>query len=186
MLAWIDIETTGLDETKDVILEIGIILTKDDLTEVARQSWMIDCGHNDPESLADEYVQNMHRENRLWDEWCRYQANHFLLPAYKAGTSIESWLERFDVGPQSAVVAGSTVSFDRKFIRHWIADQTGSLDDYFHYRSIDVSVLKEVMRRERPDVFGSRPPKGKNHRVLDDLEESIAEYKHYLGAIRAA
>lgn len=182
-IAWIDVETTGLDEEKHALLEIGIIVTNGDLAEIGRESWLVDCFISRPEELADEYVRKMHEKNGLWDSWYRAKANGLLQERAIACSMIKGWLLSLGLEENQAVVAGSTVGFDRRFIRKHLVNPVGSLDEFFHYRSIDVSTLKEIMRRERPDVFDSRPEGLKNHRVLDDLDDSIAEYKHYLVAI---
>jgi len=172
MMIWLDTETTGLDSRTGALLEVGVIVTDDDLTEIARRSWLVDCVE-DPRILADDFVRKMHTENGLWDEW-------LAAPDKITGSAVVTeFLARY-VERGSAPLCGNTISFDRD----WIKRHLVGLNEFFHYRSIDVSTLKEVMRRVRPDVFESRPEGGKSHRVLGDLDDSIAEYRHYVEAIR--
>lgn len=171
MIAWLDVETTGLDPTFGHLLEVGIILTDDELNELSR----IDVVIQPPDGTTvtvDAHVRKMHEDSGLWDD-CRLEGVELRDAEYILTRWLADRIDRENPPP----VAGSTVSFDRAWVRYHM----GVLDGFFHYRSIDVSTVKELNRRFKfaPEWDGGR----KIHRSLPDIEDSIAELKLYLGGI---
>jgi len=168
-LVWLDLEMTGLDVARHVIVELAVLVTDAALEP-------LDDGidvvvHQPPDALAqmDDYVREMHTRSGL-------------LPAIEASNvSLEQAGERaltYLRGHVSAGVAplcGNSIGVDRRFLH----TQMPLLDEYVHYRSIDVSSLKELCRRWYPDVYRQRPEKNETHRALDDVLESIAELRYY-------
>lgn len=174
MMNWIDIETTGLDPETGYLLEVGCIITDDALNEVARISFLIDNGVpvDDLIDMSGSFVREMHTENGLWH-------------ALRAGSGLSiddvEWKMRQIVvkhGDDKHPLCGSSVHFDRS----WLKKHMAGLEAALHYRNIDVSTIKELYRRFCPDEPAFEGS-GKKHRVLDDLDNSIAELRFYLAAM---
>ncbi len=169
-LVWIDLEMTGLDVDRHVIVEIGILVTDADLHVIGDGFDVV--VHQPPEALAamDDFVRRMHTRSGL-------------LPAIEASTlSLEDagaqalhYIRTLVPTPGVAPMCGNSIGTDRRFL----AAQLRELDDYLHYRSIDVSSFKELCRRWYPGVYANRPGKGETHRALEDITESIAELQYY-------
>ena len=166
-LIWIDMEMSGLDPEKCAILEIACIVTDGDLTELGEG---IDYVVNQP----DEVLAAM-------DEWCtRHHGQSGLTAAVKASTlslreaelQTLEYLKRFTNKGQSPL-CGSSVSHDRRFIDKYMPE----LSAWLHYRTVDVSTVKELVKRWYDDV--SAPSKKNTHRALDDIRESIEELRFY-------
>lgn len=167
-IAWIDIETTGLDEHDCHILEFGLIITDKNLNELEVYSSVADA--------HDKILANM-------NQWCRdtHTASGLLAEVYKSEKTVYH-IEREVLGilsqhfgAEKPVIAGNSIHFDRKFIRKYM----GHLEKLLHYRMIDVSSFKEafrIMHDYKYEPLNSAEPK---HRVLDDLRHSIAEMKDY-------
>ena len=169
-LVWLDLEMTGLDVRRHVIVEIAVLVTDGQLEALDDGIDLV--VHQPPDALAemDDYVRAMHTRSAL-------------LPAIEAST-----LGLADAGAQAldytrshvpkaatAPLCGNSIGVDRRFLDH----QLPELDAYLHYRSIDVSSLKELCRRWYPDVYKRRPGKAEKHRALADVQESIAELRYY-------
>lgn len=170
MLAWVDVETTALEPRGGALLEVGMILTDDDLDEFDRTSAVLTPppGYRltmKPEVLA---LHDAGAGNSLLAE-CESRGQS----RDDAMFALIRWLsDRTD----RLVMAGNTVGFDRA----WLKAKMPLLEALFHYRSIDVSSLKELNERWgfAPQWQGDR----KLHRALPDLEDSIAELRHYRAA----
>lgn len=175
---WVDIETTGLDESEDRILEIGIALTDRWGEElIAGESWLIfqeDAGyqHAMKRARADSYVNNMHDKSSLWHD-LEYKDT---LSLGVAGAAIVDWLDEHDVAVTRYPMCGNNVPFDRGFMRRWLPQ----VESHFHYRNVDVSTVKELCRDLNPRVFSFAPEKKEMHRSYPDILESITEYKFYV------
>ncbi len=179
MLAWLDVETTGLNPTLDQLLEVGFIITDDDLNELARRAWVLPF-----DGKVDDFIRNMHTKSGLLaeckvlaDGWRRWsESNIPVKHARPIAQEICGWLKE-QLKDEKPPLCGSTISFDKSFLS---ASLTMShILDLFHYRSIDVSSIKELARCWRPDVYEKRPKPGARHRALPDLEDSIAELRFY-------
>jgi oligoribonuclease len=168
-LVWIDLEMTGLDTVRHTIVEIAVLVTDSDLE-------LIDDGidlvvHATPDELArmDDFVRNMHTKSGLLPQ---IEASTLSLGA--AGAQVLEYLGA-RVPANVAPLCGNSIGVDRRFLdRHLPA-----VDQYLHYRSIDVSSLKELCRRWNPVVHKGRPPKSEAHRALDDIRESLEELRYY-------
>lgn len=176
MLVWTDLETTGLNADKDVVLEVAAVITDDRFNEIASGSWVTDQAQL--RNLADLHpvVQRMHIENGLWVESRergigRGRVENELLALLRAHTA-----------QGDAQLAGSTISFDRSFLKRHFSVVEG----YLHYRNLDVSSFNEVFRRFWPEIWAKRPGldgKGSNHRAMDDIRQSMDVMKFYINKI---
>ena len=173
-LVWIDCEMTGLDLAKDQLVEIAVIVTDADLTE-------LDEGVNiiiRPEDLSvlegmDEVVVNMHTDSGLLE----------LIPSgvslAEAQEQVMAYVRQHVPEARKAPLAGSSVYVDRGFL----ARDMPELDAHLHYRLVDVSSVKEIARRWYPRAYFNSPEKKGNHRALGDIRESIAELRYYRDAV---
>lgn len=174
---WIDMETTGLDPRAGVPLELGFIITDVELNEIDRAAWTIfedqwdDQGKYE-EPLVDKFVLDMHDKSGLWGELPEHGSSVLYVQQ-----QAHKWLVDHLVG-QDDPMCGSSVQFDRQWAEHWFPD----VFSQFSYRNIDISTLKELMRRLSPDLYpliDTNASKRGIHRVLPDLEDTISEFKFY-------
>jgi oligoribonuclease len=163
MLAWIDLEMTGLDPARHTIVEIACLITDDDLTVVEEGPDLV--VHATAEQVAgmDEYVLAMHTRSGLAE----------------AGADTLTFLKKHIPEASTVPLAGNSIGTDRRFL----AAQLPEIEDYLHYRSVDVSTVKELCRRWLPDVYKAAPVKKGGHRALQDIRESVAELAYYRAAI---
>ncbi len=170
-LVWIDLEMTGLDVDRDVIVEIATIVTHGQLEEVVVGPSIV---VHAPDELLDgmsEVVAEMHAGSGLTEESRR--ATTTMAEAEKV--TLE-FLRQEVPEAGTAPLAGNSVHADRAFLSRYMPD----LAAFLHYRNLDVSTLKEVVRRWRPDLLAGRPEKQSRHRALSDLHESIQELRYYV------
>lgn len=160
---------TGLDPDRNVIVEMATLVTDDDLAVVAEGPDLV--VHATEEQLADmdEVVRRMHTSSGLLP---LIQQSAVTIEA--AGQATLDFV-RQHVPAGETPLCGNSITMDRRFLRHYIPE----LDEHFHYRSIDVSTMKELCKRWNPKVYSSRPHKLTAHRALDDIRESVAELAFY-------
>lgn len=171
-MVWIDTETTGLHHRRDLLLEIAVIVTGADLNELGVFQEVIHQPRDRVMQLMDRDVLRMHTNSGLIADLARTTAE-------SRTPLVEQRVIEFlaEHGALNAVVAGNNVSgFDRRFLGEVMRDLN---DHALHYRCVDVSTVKEIARGRAPEVFASAPAKVGRHRALDDIRESIAEYRHY-------
>lgn len=170
VLAWMDLEMTGLDPSSHTIVEIATIVTDDDLNVVAEGPDIV--VHATPEQLAamDDFVRSMHTRSGL------LQAIDTATSTLEdAGNQTLEFLKRHIPEARSVPLCGNSIGTDRRFL----AAQLPMIEEWLHYRSVDVSTLKELARRWFPEVLSGAPAKRSSHRALDDIRESIAELAYY-------
>ena len=170
VLAWIDLEMTGLDIGRDVILEVATIITDDDLRVVAEGP---DLVIHQPASALEgmvPIVRSMHERSGLTEA---VRASEISLRDAAATTL--GFLKEHIAEPGTVPLCGNSIGTDRRFL----AAQMPEVETFLHYRSVDVSTLKELTRRWHPDVLSRAPKKTSSHRALDDIRESIAELRFY-------
>jgi oligoribonuclease len=174
MLAWMDLEMTGLEPSRHVIVEIASLITDDDLTIVAEGPDLV--VHATPEQLADmdDFVTSMHSRSGLLDAM-----NSSTLTLTEAGAQTLAFLKLHIPEPRTVPLAGNSIGTDRRFLSTYLPD----IEEYLHYRSVDVSTVKELCRRWYPDTYKAAPEKKGGHRALQDIVESVAELDYYRRAI---
>jgi oligoribonuclease len=173
-LIWIDLEMTGLSPEQDVIIEIATLVTDRELETVAEGP--VIAIHHDEGVLArmDDWNQRQHGQSGLLT---RVRASRIDMAEAEAQTL--AFLAQH-VAPGSSPMCGNSICQDRRFLaRHMPA-----LERFFHYRNLDVSTLKELARRWAPGVLDGVRKTGA-HLALDDIRDSIAELRHYRGALFA-
>ncbi len=174
MLAWIDLEMTGLDPARHTIVEIAALVTDDDLTIIEEGPDLV--VHASPEELAqmDDVVRNMHTTSGLLADM---EASTLTLA--EAGAQTLTFLQKHIRQPRTVPLAGNSIGTDRRFLATLLPD----IEDYLHYRSVDVSTIKELCRRWRPEVYKAAPTKKGGHRALQDIRESVGELAYYRAAL---
>lgn len=170
MLAWVDVETTGLDPEKDWLLEVGVMVTDHDLAEIASMNYVIARPVQQAVDKMDDFVRDMHRASGLITELHNPQIYYLADAARPLETFIKTHFPN-----ERPPMCGSSVHFDRKFL--W--SQMPDLEKCFGHRNIDVSTVKELVDRWYPMAAQRRPPGQKRHRALDDIRDSIAELAFY-------
>jgi oligoribonuclease len=170
MLAWMDLEMTGLDATRDVIVEIATLITDDDLELVAEGPDLV--MHHPPEVLdvMGDYVREMHTRSGLLPE---IEASTVSLE--DAGAQTLAFLRTHIAEERSVPLCGNSIGTDRRFLAAYLP----AIEEFLHYRSVDVSTVKELVRRWNPDLLEGAPEKKEGHRALDDIRESVEELRYY-------
>ena len=165
---------TGLDPARHVIVEIACLLTDDQLQIVAEGPDVV--VHATEEQLADmqDVVRTMHTRSGLLDAIRRSQVS-----LQEAGRELMEFLRGHIAEPRTVPLCGNSIGTDRRFLSAHLPE----VEDFFHYRSIDVSTVKELCRRWYPDALAAAPQKKGGHRALDDIRESLDELKYYRGAV---
>ena len=173
-LVWIDLEMTGLEVNRHTIVEIAVLITDSELEIVDEGLDLV--VHQPPAALAemDDYVRKMHTRSALLPA---IEASTLSLEA--AGVQVLEYLARHVPKPGTAPLCGNSIGVDRRFLDQYLP----LVDQYLHYRSIDVSSFKELCRRWYPEVYKGRPDKAESHRALDDIRESIEEMRYYRSAM---
>ncbi|WP_349902765.1 oligoribonuclease [Parafrigoribacterium humi] len=172
-LVWIDCEMTGLDVEIDELVEVAVVITDFELN-------ILDPGFDiviKPSQAAldnmGDFVTNMHTESGL------LEAIPDGVPLAEAETAVLDYITKFAPTERSAPIAGNTIGTDRAFIARYMP----KVDNHLHYRSVDVSSIKELSRRWFPRVYFHAPEKHGGHRALADILESIRELEYYRRAV---
>ena len=167
-LVWIDLEMTGLKPETDRIIEVALVVTDAALAPVAvAPVWVL---HQDDSTLAamDSWNQGTHGRSGLIEKVKASTQNEVEVEA-----AALAFLQEH-VPPRMSPMCGNSICQDRRFLARWMP----SLEAFFHYRNLDVSTLKELCRRWKPELMKGVPKEGK-HEALADVYESIAELRYY-------
>jgi oligoribonuclease len=172
-LVWIDCEMTGLDLTRDALIEVAALVTDSDLNILGEG---VDVVIKPPDRAVEQMlpiVREMHTASGLLTE----------LPSglelADAQRRVLEYIRRHVPEPRKAPLAGNTVGTDRGFLARDMSD----LESHLHYRVVDVSSIKELVRRWYPRVYFQAPPKTGNHRALGDIKDSIEELRYYRATV---
>ena len=168
-LVWMDLEMTGLDPKKCTILEIGAVITDNNL-EVIEEGPAIAIHHSDKVLNGMEAWSRYHHRKSGLTEACRESK----IRLKKAEEIILAFLQKH-CKKKSALLCGNTIWQDRRFLTKYMP----RLEAYVHYRMIDVSSVKELVSRWYPTDHKMPREKHQTHRVMDDIRESIEELRHY-------
>ena len=172
-LVWIDCEMTGLDIVNDALVEIAVLFTDSELNIIGEGIDLVIHATQGQVDGMNDFVREMHTASGLIEK----------IPAgisvSDAETQILAYLESAGVVAGKSPLAGNSVSVDRNFI----ARDMKTLADFLHYRTIDVSTIKELTRRWYPKAYFAAPAKTGNHRALGDIQDSIAELAYYRNSV---
>jgi len=167
-LVWIDMEMTGLLPDTDRIIEVALVVTDGELNTVAEAPVLVVHQTDNVLDGMDNWNKSTHGKSGLIEK-------------VKASTLDEAMVEaqmlaflQEHVPTRTSPMCGNSICQDRRFLARWMP----KLEDYFHYRNLDVSTLKELAKRWKPEVANGIKKHGK-HEALADIYESIAEMKHY-------
>lgn len=167
-LIWIDLEMTGLEPKTDVIIEIATIVTDSDLNVLAEGPTLAIHQPDEVLDAMDEWCTNQHgksgltqrvKDSKITEAEAEQQTIEFLKQYVEAGAS---------------PMCGNSIGQDRRFLDKYMPE----LEAFFHYRNLDVSTLKELAKRWKPEVAAGVVKKG-SHLALDDIKDSIEELKYY-------
>lgn len=173
-LVWVDLEMTGLDPGRHVIVEIAVVITDAALDKVVEGPDLVLAASDAELALMESVVAEMHTASGLLDE-----IRHSRLGLAAAEAQVLEFVRHYASQPHLAPLAGNSIHADRAFLRRYMPELNG----WLHYRNVDVSTVKELARRWYPDAYDSAPEKAKGHRALADILESIAELRYYRTAI---
>ena len=169
-LVWIDCEMTGLELTRDKLIEVAVLITDSELNVLdPGMDLVISADDADLDGMT-EVVLEMHAKSGLTDA-----VRAATLTVAEAEQQLLAYVKRFVPERRTAPLCGNSIGTDRGFLSRDMPE----LDDHLHYRMIDVSSIKELARRWFPRVYFAQPAKGLAHRALADIRESIRELEYY-------
>jgi oligoribonuclease len=177
MLVWMDLEMTGLDHTSDVIVEIATLVTDDELNIVAEGPDLVVFQSDDVLARMDPFVVDMHTRSGLLD-----LIRTSTISLEEAGAATLAFIREHCPVERTVPLCGNSIGTDRRFLAAYLPE----IEEYLHYRSVDVSSIKELVRRWYPDVLGQRGWKQGTHRALDDIRESVSELQLYRSMVFAS
>ncbi|EON93804.1 oligoribonuclease [Marinobacter lipolyticus SM19] len=167
-LVWIDLEMTGLDPEKERIIEMATIVTDSELNVVAEGPVIAIHQSDSLLDAMDEWCTKTHGENGLTQ-----RVKDSKVSEREAELETLEFLKQY-LEPGKSPLCGNSIGQDRRFLVKYMPE----LEGFFHYRNLDVSTIKELARRWRPDVLAGVQKKG-SHLALDDIRDSINELRHY-------
>lgn len=175
-LVWIDCEMTGLDVDNDGICEIAVIVTDFELNPLHPGFELVVNPGEAAMAHMGDFVRNMHTQSGLIERIAEG------VSVADAEAQVIAYVQQHVTGGRRAIVAGNTIGMDRRFITKYMPQ----LDEALHYRSVDVSTIKELARQWYPAAFFATPKKQGGHRALADIAESIQELAYFREAVMVA
>jgi len=172
-LVWVDLEMTGLDVERERILEIATIVTDGELNVIAEGPELVVHQSAAVLDAMNDWNQKHHGESGLID---RVRASK-IDDAEAERLTLEFVAQH--VPAKTAPLAGNSIHQDRLFLSAYMK----AFEAHLHYRNVDVSTLKELVRRWYPTEYDARPKKKGSHRALDDIRESIDELRYYRSSV---
>jgi oligoribonuclease len=165
-----DLEMTGLDATTDVIVEIATLLTDDNLEMIAEGPDLVVSASAESLAAMAPVVRTMHEKSGLL---ASIEASTISLTDAVEATLAFLRQHIQEVG--TVPLCGNSIGTDRRFLAAWMPE----IENFFNYRSVDVTTIKELARRWYPDTVAGAPTKAAGHRALDDIRESLEELRYY-------
>ena len=165
---------TGLDPARHVIVEIATLITDDDLVVLAEGPDLVINPGDAAMGEMDKVVRSMHTKSGLL---AAIEASTVTLE--EAGAATMAFLRDAGIEPRTVPLCGNSIGTDRRFL----AAHLPELEEFLHYRSVDVSTVKELARRWYPDALAAAPVKAGGHRAMDDIKESLTELQYYRSAV---
>jgi oligoribonuclease len=173
LMVWVDCEMTGLDLVNDDLIEVAALVTDGNLKVLGEGVDLVVKPSVAALDQMSDFVRNMHQASGLLAEL------DLGLSISEAEEQVLAYLREYVPEARKAPLAGNTIGTDRAFL----ARQMPELETYVHYRNVDVSSIKELVRRWYPKVYYQSPAKSGNHRALADIQESIEEMRYYRDAV---
>ncbi|MFJ9553088.1 oligoribonuclease [Nocardiopsis sp. NPDC101807] len=168
-LVWIDCEMTGLDFENDALIEVACLITDGELNVLDEG---VDVVIRPPQAALDamgDFVRDMHTKSGLLEVLDKGVTLH------EAEDMVLEHIRRYVTEPRKAPLCGNSIATDRTFL----ARDMKRIDEFLHYRMVDVSSIKELLRRWYPRVYYASPDKNGGHRALADITESIRELRYF-------
>jgi oligoribonuclease len=165
-----DLEMTGLEPATDVIVEIATLITDDELNVIAEGPDLVIHQADEKLALMQEVVVNMHTRSGLLEA-----IKTSTVTLEEAGALTLAFIKEHVTEPRSVPLCGNSIGTDRRFLAAYLPE----IENYLHYRSVDVSSLKELVKRWYPSLRDARVKKESAHRALDDIKASVEELRFY-------
>ncbi|MFM7013509.1 MAG: oligoribonuclease [Actinomycetota bacterium] len=175
LLIWIDCEMTGLDVEKDCLVEVAALVTDSELNILDDGFEVVIKPREDSLAGMSDFVRDMHTESGL------IELLETGVALEEAESALLDYIRKFSPEQKSAPLAGNSIGTDRMFLNRYMP----AIDAHLHYRNVDVSSIKELVRRWYPKVYYQLPKKTGGHRALADIRESIAELVYYRESVFA-
>ena len=173
-LVWIDCEMTGLDLGSDLLIEVAALVTDSELNLLGEGIDIVIGADAEQLGRMPDVVREMHATSRLTEEVLASTVT-----MQEAEQQVLAYIKQYVPEPKKAPLCGNSIATDRGFITR----DMPVLDEWLHYRMVDVSSVKELARRWYPRAYFNAPKKGGGHRALADIEESVLELKYYRAAV---
>ncbi len=173
-LVWIDCEMTGLDVTRDLLVEVAVLVTDSELNVLGEGVDVVIGASPDQMERMPDIVREMHAASGLTQAVLTSTVT-----LQDAERLVLDYVKQWVPEPKKAPLCGNSIGTDRGFLTRDMRE----LDDWLHYRMVDVSSVKELARRWYPRVYFNAPKKGGGHRALADILESVQELKYYRAAM---
>ena len=170
MLVWMDLEMTGLEPDKHVIVEIATLITDDQLQVIAEGPDLVIHASEAELAHMGDFVTAMHTKSGLLP-----QITTSTISVAEAQAQTLAFIKEHVKDARSVPLCGNSIGTDRRFLQEYMPE----LEAYLHYRNVDVSTIKELAKRWYPDVLTQATEKETTHRAMDDIKESIAELVFY-------
>jgi oligoribonuclease len=170
VLVWMDLEMTGLEPDTDVIVEIATLVTDDDLNIVAEGPDLVIHQPADVLAIMKPIVVEMHTKSGLLGA-----ITSSTITLEEAGAATLEFIKLHVPEARTVPLCGNSIGTDRRFLAKYLPE----IENYLHYRSVDVSSIKELAKRWFPKSGIDRPNKGGMHRAMDDVRESVRELQYY-------
>ena len=169
-LVWIDLEMTGLDPKRHVIVEIATVITNANLEIIAKGEDIVIGASESEISEMGEYVRRMHTKSNLLKD-----IENSNITMKEAERRTIEFIDSHLPSKYKPPLCGNSIGIDRRFLVEYMP----LLENRMHYRCVDVTSIKELVYRWGPNILRKAPKKGEQHRAMDDILESIKELKFY-------